>query len=125
MKRMIAVAVLSAIVLSVCTGCILYVNHATGVLCQRLEESIEYAKQQDMDRAYQALLHTADAWNRHRRILMMYIEQDLLDEVDNQMEYLKALTLYHEEEFVPAAVLCMAQLREIRQRENVSLDSWF
>ena len=94
-------------------------------LNESMEKTIESAKNDDMQTANQHLLHTTDLWEKHRTILMMYIEQDLLDDLDNQFTLLEALLLYHKEEFLPQAMLCISHLEEIQKREQISLRSWF
>ncbi len=88
-------------------------------------KTIELAKSEDMQTANGQLLLTADLWEKHRKILMMYVEQDLLDDLDNQFTLLKALMLYHKEEFLPQALLCISQLEEISQRELITPRSLF
>ena len=125
MKRLIIVLVLLAVVSTVCTTSVLYVGYSMKELNQSMEKTIELAKQEDMKNANRQLLRTAHLWEKHRTILMMYIEQDLLDEMDNQLALLKALVLYHEEEFLPQAMLCISFMEEIQQRESISSRSWF
>ncbi len=125
MKRLIIVLVLLAIVSTVCTASVLYVGYSMKELNESMEKTIELAKNQDRETANQQLLQTADLWEKHRNVLMIYIEQDLLDEMDNQMALLKALLLYHEEEFLPQAILCISYMEEIQQRESISSRSWF
>ncbi len=125
MKRFIIVLVLLAIVSSVCTAGVLYVGYSMNDLNENMNKTIELAKGDNQEITKQQLLKTADLWEKHRTILMMYIEQDLLDEMDNQMALLKALLLYHEEEFLPQAMLCISYMEEIQQRESVTSRSWF
>lgn len=125
MKRWIAVLILLAIISSVCTGSIIYVNHSMSKLNESMEITIAFAKKQQTDEALNQLNETRGLWQKHRTVLMMYIEQDLLDELDNQFTLLNALLLYHTEEFLPQALLCISHLEEIQQRETVTLRSWF
>ncbi len=125
MKRFIIVLILLAIVSTVCTASVLYVGYSMKELNESMEKTIALAKNDDMQTANQQLLITADLWEKHRNILMIYIEQNLLDEMDNQIALLKALMLYHKEEFIPQAMLCISYMEEIQQRESISSRSWF
>ncbi len=125
MKRSIIILVLLAFISFICTVGVMYINYSIAELNTAMESTIEYAKKNDLEKANEMLLQTEKLWHKHRKILMMYIEQDLLDDVDNQMALLKALMLYHEEEFLPQAILCISQLEEIQQRETISCYSWF
>lgn len=125
MKRFIIVLILLAIVSTVCTASVLYVGYSMKELNESMEKTIALAKNDDMQTANQQLLITADLWEKHRNILMIYIEQNLLDEMDNQITLLKALMLYHKEEFIPQAMLCISYMEEIQQRESISSRSWF
>ena len=125
MKRFIIVLILLAIVSTVCTASVLYVGYSMKELNESMEKTIALAKNDDMQTANQQLLITADLWEKHRNILMIYIEQNLLDEMDNQIALLKALMLYHKEEIIPQAMLCISYMEEIQQRESISSRSWF
>lgn len=125
MKRFTAVIVLAAVVIAVCTAGILYINREVDNLCKQLQTCMDYADKNDIKSVQQNLEKVEADWQKTRTILMMYIEQDILDDVDNQLQYLEALTKYHKEEFIPTAVLCVAQLREMQQREQITLYSWF
>ncbi len=125
MKRLIIVLILLAIVSVVCTTSVLYVGYSMKELNESMEKTIAFAKQENLETANRQLLQTAELWEKHRTVLMMYIEQDLLDEMDNQLALLKALMLYHEEEFLPQAMLCISYIEEIQQRESISSRSWF
>ncbi len=125
MKRFIIILVLFSFVVLISIGNMIYVKKSIEELNNSLKQTIEYAKHKDFETANQVLLETDSLWNKHRKIYAIFIEQDLLDEVDNQMALLKALMLYHKEEFLPQAMLCLSHLEEINQRESISYYSWF
>ena len=77
MKRFIIVLILLAIVSTVCTASVLYVGYSMKELNESMEKTIALAKNDDMQTANQQLLITADLWEKHRNILMIYIELNL------------------------------------------------
>ena len=125
MKRSLVITILLVLVIGVCIGNMTYVKKTIVQLNNNMEQTIAYAKQNDLETANNSLIKTNELWHQHRKIYAIFIEQDLLDEVDNQMALLKALLLYHEEEFLPQALLCLSHLEEIEQRESISYYSWF
>ncbi len=125
MKRMILAAVLALVVVGIAVASIYYVNQSIDEICHTLSLSTQYAKQDDMEETRRILETANQQWQQRRTVLMMFIEQDLLDEVDNQLAYMDALTKFHKEEYIPATVLCISQLREIQNRENYTVNSWF
>lgn len=125
MKRTIVVLLLLAFVGVVCAGNMIYVKHSLKDITSALNQTIEGVKANQTEQAKQGMITTDTLWQKHRKIYMMFIEQDLLDEVDTQMAQLKALLQYHQEEFLPSAMICLSHLEEIHQRESISYYSWF
>jgi hypothetical protein len=125
MKTLIICALLGGLVIGMCGAGITYVNQATTQIGISLQNCITYAQREDIQGAKTALQETKDQWQNKRKILMMYTDQEILDDVDDQLDYMEALADHHPEEFVPAAVQCIGKLRELKQREVISVYSWF
>jgi hypothetical protein len=125
MKSLLVCVLLGVLVIGMCTAGICYVNHATDTMSDHLNQCINLAENEDIPSAKQALQQTKTQWQNTRKILMMYTDQEILDHIDDQLDYMAALADHHPEEFVPAAVQCLGKLREMRQREVISIYSWF
>lgn len=125
MKSLIICGVLAIVVMGICVGGILYVDHATQEIEKQLHTCIYWANQQDFQQAKQALLAAQTTWKQRRLILMMYTDQEILDEIDDHLEHMSALADHHKDEFVPTAVLCLCKCQELHNRESISFDSWF
>ncbi|MBQ6818396.1 MAG: DUF4363 family protein [Clostridia bacterium] len=125
MKGLWIAAVLACVVTICCILGIIYVNHATDVMEEQLLICIHHAEEGKMDKAKATLASTKGQWEQERLILMMYTDQSVLDEIDDHLAHMAALADHHPDEFVPTATLCLGKLKELKQRENLSVYSWF
>ncbi len=123
MKNLLIASVLALMILFLCAGGIRYVAQATQEMDAHLARCIrDFATPA---KAAAALDEAQKAWDAHRKILMMYTDQELLDEIDDHLAHLQALAEHHREEFVPTVILCRGRLKELKQREAISVYSWF
>ena len=125
MKGLLIALVLAVTITALCAAGIGYVNHSTHRIETHLTRCINYANQDDFAKAKTALAATVEAWQQERLILMMYTDQSILDDIDDYLNQMEALADHHPDEFVPTAVLCLNKCKELRQRENISVYSWF
>ncbi len=125
MKGILIALLLAVIITVLCTGGIWYINHAAHRLETHLQRCMDYAEQGDFVKAKTALATTKNVWQQERLILMMYTDQSILDDIDDHLAHMEALADHHPDEFVPTGVLCLNKCKELQQRENISVYSWF
>lgn len=125
MKSLITIGILTLLIIGICVAGIGYVNHAVRQMEAQLQDCIVAANQNTFDLVKSRLAATQNAWNQYRNVLMMYTDQEILDEIDDHLSHMAALAEHHKEEFVPTAVLCIGKIQEMQQRESPSVYSWF
>lgn len=125
MKGLMIAAVLGVLIVALCWSGIGYVNHATIQLENHLQTCLQYANQEQWKQAKTALAGTQAVWQQERMGLMMIADQAVLDDIEDMLSQMGALLEHHPDEFVPTGVLCQNKCKELRQRENLSLYSWF
>ncbi len=125
MKNWILILVLTTIVLGLCSASAYYVNLSANDTSKQLQHTVALANQENFDQAKESLQTVQSTWKKHRSVLMMYTDQEILDEIDDYLASLGALAEHHPEDFIPTATLCLCKLKEMQKRENLSLYSWF
>ena len=125
MKALVISGILALAIFVICILGIGYVEQATHQMEAELQTCITLAQDRSMEEAIDYLPRVKAVWGKKRNVLMMYVDQQILDEVDDHLNQMGVLGEYHEEEFVPTAVSCISKLEELRQRELVTAYSWF
>lgn len=123
MRRLIACGILLAIIVPVCIVCIRTAKRHTEQLAVHMETAAGYADAGDFDAAVKELAIVSQLWKKDKMILVVYIERSEVDDVDEQIEYIKALAARENEEFSPQAQVCAFLIRKIYQNEKITAKS--
>lgn len=125
MKRMYLAAVLTAILLVIAGTGINFVKQRTELHLETLNKAKEYAASGDYDSAKKEMQTLDTQFKKSKKILSLYIHDDVVEEAEKEIKYTKTLADMNSEDFLSQVTLCEYYIYQLYEVEMLGLKTWF